>query len=1027
MADYKILEKLGEGGMGVVHRAIQQPLGREVALKRLHPGGFGEEALKKRFLHEIQALMRLSHPAVIRVYDAGTMDGGLYYSMEFIKDARALSQVIKVEGPLDAERSLGLVAQMLEGLVVVHDAGMVHRDIKPSNVLLTGEDRVLLMDFGLVKDSQATALTSPGDLLGSLPYIAPEMLLGEPAGPMSDIWAVGVVLFELVTRRNAFQGNGMEQLIRAIVHLPAPRAIELRPELPQPVQDLLDRLMQKEIPLRAASAGAALEAVRECQAWFAEEKARFKKPKRDTGHVRASDRVSRKTASAPAVPAGQAVETSAIRPRGRAGAAIIAGGLACALLALGMMRGLSPTPGTSVSSPIESAASSASPAASTRRPALDVLRSATRALRQLSPYTQLRTLARDFDQSLKGKSSRVPDPAMVRRWESRLNELRTGCRLDEVVDELTDRRPEVALDPGVKYQDMVEFHRALSDLEDLERLIDRLDIPWKAVARSLELPGHRFEDRSAKLVGNPAGIAYRMTIPGSKIGAEEPLDTDPGVRTVPIRSSAPFETFVDPRDPADPGAFDLGAGTYTDSTPLDAGTRGATRIDFLMSSSMLEGSFRLLVSKDPKAPASRWEPIARFRSPGTDPAWVGHSVPASLLEEPGLHMRIELVPDHGSFLDPKGVGQARGYLWAVLFRKDPGVRLAEGASTDASPSSASDLRPVLESTLAALTKLDARSLIVRMHREFQKVYEIDGDGHSAALPLRNSWKMKQRHALEGSQVVEWVERLKPHLGTLRAQVATYREENRRLYSIQQDLHQMERVGLQVAVPFPDLSSALRIPGYEPTKAGEGHPVSGVSLIFTHNEKTVAPPLMKPVTSLTSISTAFGNPFEIMKDPLDSDFAGTWEVASGYAWVEVPIRAPMGRNQSPSNSLPDLDWVGGANAAPRAPTLIRARIQLDVRMLTPRTGFRIFTAPAHKAPFSTWKLIAHLEAEDPARYHDTPMLLEHILPSEFFEVDPQYLVISLSYDHAGSIGEKKSVVSRGALREFRIVFEEVAGK
>lgn len=991
MAEYEILEKLGEGGMGVVHRAIQQPLGREVALKRLHASRVHEEVVRRRFLHEIQALMRLSHPGVIRIYDAGEMGDTLYYSMDYIGDARPLAQVIKTEGPLEPGRALDLLRQMLEALAVIHAAGMVHRDIKPSNVLVTARDQVILMDFGLVKDEQATVLTATGDIVGSIPFMAPEMAMGQPASTLTDLWATGLVLYEMLTRRNAYSGP-MDQMVKAIVQGPIPSVTPYSPDTPQVVQKLLEQFLQKQPAHRFPDAAAALDAT------VASEGAlrRRVENERDNSHTK-----NRRRGPVP----GEAPPVAAARgagggTKGRRRRRIAGGVLGMMLLLTGVLLARSfrgPIRKAEIPAGVPGSAAPGSDGPSTTP--LEKVRRATRQLRQLSPYTLLRAMARDFGQSMRPKPGEVgPDPA--KDWEPRLASLRDGAQLDRIATDIQEAQEALTKDPGLTREDVMSLHHQVSDLEDLERLISRLRLTWKPVAPLLRLPFHRPLDAvpPASLQGALEGVAYRFTNAVFPVGFEKKLDAAPELKSLATGFPSPFLTWLDPRDPPLAGGIDFGGGVCQAREPLDPAARGADRVDVLMASAMKEASIRLLVSRDPKAPPDRWTPIGRFHGIGVEPAWVGHSLPPSLLEPVPLHLRIEAIPDHGGFLEPQGMGETTVFVWAVLFRRTAG-RPAPPVPPPA------DLEQVLAESLESLEKLDPRRLLGQLFRALEKVGPA-ADRPEKLRAVRVWWEVNARKAMMASEARHAIEQLVPHLASLHEGVGPRRGAIRKLYRLRHDLEQLETFCQATGMPFPALAGKLATPAYDRTPGG-GKVVSGAAVIFGGGAGGDEPSRLPARPTVNTVRSAATGKLETERDPLDP---GT---GSGD---EPSASAPTGRERAHV-------WMAQPITLPLRPETLRARIQLDVSEVTARTGFRVFTAPSPSAPPAAWKLLAFLRPDDVTRPLAGPAVLEHVFPPSLLGSDTHYLVASLSLDHRSRLPEDDAGPSRGIVREMRLVFEQ----
>ncbi|NYI43862.1 serine/threonine-protein kinase [Nocardioides aromaticivorans] len=251
---YRVVDRLGHGGMGVVLTAVHEDLGRRVALKLLAPQLVGSPDMVARFRREAQALARLDSPHVVQVYDTGEHDGWLYISTQLIPDGD-LTALVEARGPLPPAEALGLVDQVLDGLADAHAVGLVHRDVKPSNVLLRREAsgvRAFLCDFGIAQAADVVNTEQTQGVIGTWAYLAPERFDGHPATERTDLYAVGCLLWFLVTGRLPYEGT-MVQL--AVAHQSAPV-----PQLPgddpwsHAVNQLVRRSMAKDPADRFASA-----------------------------------------------------------------------------------------------------------------------------------------------------------------------------------------------------------------------------------------------------------------------------------------------------------------------------------------------------------------------------------------------------------------------------------------------------------------------------------------------------------------------------------------------------------------------------------------------------------------------------------------------------------------------------------------------------------------------------------------------------------------------------------------------------
>ncbi|MFC8274763.1 serine/threonine-protein kinase [Streptomyces sp. NPDC057271] len=232
---YRLLDMLGQGGMGTVWRARDEVLGRDVAVKEVRaPAGLtgdDERRLYARLEREAWAAARISHRNVVTVYDVATEDGRPWIVMELIPGL-TLSDVLDAEGPMPARRAALIGAEVLAALTAAHEAGVLHRDVKPGNVLLGNDGRVVLTDFGIAAVQGTSPLTMTGELIGSPEFLAPERALGRTPGPASDLWSLGVLLYAAVEGHSPFRQDTPLSTLRAVVdeELPPPRrAGELAP------------------------------------------------------------------------------------------------------------------------------------------------------------------------------------------------------------------------------------------------------------------------------------------------------------------------------------------------------------------------------------------------------------------------------------------------------------------------------------------------------------------------------------------------------------------------------------------------------------------------------------------------------------------------------------------------------------------------------------------------------------------------------------------------------------------------------
>src|ERR687883_887927 len=226
---YAVEARIARGGMATVYLALDRRLEREVALKVMHAHLADDPQFTARFIREARAAARLSHPNVVSVFDQGDDHGLLYLAMEYLQ-GRTLREVLADLSVLTPDEAFDVVEPVLDALAAAHAAGIVHRDVKPENVLLTDDGRVKVADFGLARAASA-GTTTTGVLMGTAAYLAPELLARGVAGPRADVYAVGIMLFEMLTGVLPFTGDVPVQVAYRHVHEDVPPPSSVVPDL----------------------------------------------------------------------------------------------------------------------------------------------------------------------------------------------------------------------------------------------------------------------------------------------------------------------------------------------------------------------------------------------------------------------------------------------------------------------------------------------------------------------------------------------------------------------------------------------------------------------------------------------------------------------------------------------------------------------------------------------------------------------------------------------------------------------------
>ncbi len=255
---YRLVEQLGRGSMGQVYKARDELLERDVAIKFITPERLSGAEASARFMREARAIARLSHPNIMTLHDAGQAEGWHYLILELLPGHNLHTLMNERGGALPLRETLPLMRGALKALAHAHTHGLIHRDLKPENIMVAPEGGVKIADFGLAVAHDDVRLTQDGLIVGTILYLAPEVVMGQPADARSDLYAVGAVFYELLTGQPPFAGSDTVSVIAHILHDPLTAPSQFVPGLPAPIEQLITQLLDKDPAARPASAEAVL-------------------------------------------------------------------------------------------------------------------------------------------------------------------------------------------------------------------------------------------------------------------------------------------------------------------------------------------------------------------------------------------------------------------------------------------------------------------------------------------------------------------------------------------------------------------------------------------------------------------------------------------------------------------------------------------------------------------------------------------------------------------------------------------------
>jgi len=260
IGQYRIIEKLGEGGMGIVYKAEHVELGQIVALKCINPVISANPELRDRFKKEARIQAKLSHPGIVSLHNFFEHEGNLHLVMEYV-EGESLDVFIKKSGLIPPGTCLSIFSQVLEGIGYAHSMGVIHRDVKPGNIIITGNGRAQITDFGIAKIAGDFQKTRTGVKVGTIWYMSPEQVRGQALDRTTDIYSLGILLFEMLTGKVPFNGDSEYEIMKAIIENEPPSIKEFYPYIPAQMERAIMRAISKSSKVRFQSTRDFLEAL----------------------------------------------------------------------------------------------------------------------------------------------------------------------------------------------------------------------------------------------------------------------------------------------------------------------------------------------------------------------------------------------------------------------------------------------------------------------------------------------------------------------------------------------------------------------------------------------------------------------------------------------------------------------------------------------------------------------------------------------------------------------------------------------